>query len=195
MNKIAIASALLLTAGLALQPTSAEQRVIGGGTTETCKADVLDASNDPKTGVADCTDALQFQPMSLSDRISTTVNRGTLRSRAGDLNGAYADFSDAISMNPRYGQAYLDRSATLLGLKRYTQAKADADMAIQYNARPAEVAYYNRAAAEEGLGDIQAAYHDYKMAVQLQPNFTAAKNELARFKVTSGGGTGNGGAM
>ena len=191
MNKLAIACALLLAGGCA---SHAEQRVVGGGTTDTCKADVLDASYDAKTGVQDCTDALNFQPMSLRDRIATTVNRGTLRSRAGDLNGAYADFSSAISMNDRYGQAYLDRSATLLGLRRYAQAKSDADMAIKYNARPPEVAYYNRAAAEEGLGDIQSAYHDYKMAVQIQPEFTAAKNELTRFKVTSGGnGSGGGG--
>ena len=192
MKTIAIASALLLAAGFATQ-ASADPRVIGGGTTDTCKADVQDAHVDARTGISDCTDALNNQPMSLEDRAATTINRGTLRSRSGDLLGAVADFSDAISMDSSNAAAYLNRSATYLGLKRYAEAKADADQAIRLNGRPIEVAYYNRAAAEEGLGDMTAAYHDYKTAVKMQPQFTAAKNELARFKVTGGGS--DGGAM
>jgi len=139
MRQLVIAAALLAAAAFSA-PAGAEPKVVGGGTSEICAAAVLDARSDAHTGVADCTDALKYQPMSMVDRIATTINRGTLRSRAGDLTGALADFSDAISMDAANAGAYLNRSATLLGLKRYGEAKADADMAIRLHAMPTEVA-------------------------------------------------------
>jgi tetratricopeptide (TPR) repeat protein len=193
MNKIVIAAALLLAAGIAAPASAAAPKVIGAGTSGTCTADAQNAQYDAHAGVVDCTEALDNQPMSLEDRAATLVNRGTLHSRAGELAGALTDFNEAISMDRDNAAAYLNRSATLLGLKRYSDAKADADKAIQLRAKPLEVAYYNRAAAEEGLGDVTSAYHDYKTALKMQPGFTAAKNELARFKVS--GGSDSGGAM
>jgi tetratricopeptide (TPR) repeat protein len=193
MKAITLVSMLLAAASVAAPAIAADQRVVGGGTTAICAADVQDVSADAKTGIADCTDALEYQPMSMPDRVATTINRGTLRSRAGDLQNAVRDFSSAIAMDGSNAGAYLNRSATYLGLKNYAAARSDADAAIRLHARPVEVAYYNRGAAEEGLGDTAAAYHDYKAALQMQPNFTAAKNELTRFKVTGGGS--DGGAM
>jgi hypothetical protein len=35
------------------------------------------------------------------------------------------------------------------------------------------------------LGDVKAAYEDYKQALVVQPNFQPAKDELTRFKVTT----------
>jgi tetratricopeptide (TPR) repeat protein len=190
-----MACVLLMAAGFAAPAGAAgTPRVVGGGTTDMCAADVRDANADPRAGIADCTDALDNQPMSMEDRVTATINRGMLRSRAGDLQNAVHDFSSAIAMDGNNAAAYLNRSATYLGLRSYAAAKTDADAAIRLNAKPIEVAYYNRGAAEEGLGDPTAAYHDYKTALQMQPGFTAAKNELARFKVTGGGG-GSGGAM
>jgi tetratricopeptide (TPR) repeat protein len=194
MRTITVACALLMAAGFAAPAGAAPQRVVGGGTTDMCAADAQDANVDARTGIADCTEALDNQPMSLQDRATATINRGMLRSRAGDLQNAVRDFSSALSIDSNNAAAYLNRSATYLGLRNYAAAKSDADTAIRLNAKPIEVAYYNRGAAEEGLGDPAAAYHDHKTALQMQPGFTAAKNELARFKVTSGGG-GTGGAM
>ena len=37
--------------------------------------------------------------------------------------------------------------------------------------------------ANEGLGDLKAAYQDYSKAAELNPAWDAPKNELARFTV------------
>jgi hypothetical protein len=37
--------------------------------------------------------------------------------------------------------------------------------------------------ADEALGNLQAAYDDYRQALTLAPDFTQASEELARFKI------------
>ncbi len=177
----AVACAWLAASAIA---ASAEPSVVGGGTTVLCNAQAHDPNADIPTAVQGCSDALQYQPMPLNDRVVTLINRGTLRGRQNDATGALADFSEAIAMDATAGQAYLNRSATLIGLKRYSEAKGDADKAIELQAVPLEVAYFNRAVAEEGLDNIKAAYDDYKAALKVQPNFQPARDELTRFKVT-----------
>jgi hypothetical protein len=54
-------------------------------------------------------------------------------------------------------------------------------------ARFPEVALYNRAVAEEGLGDFTSAYRDLRQAVSLVPGFTQAKQELRHFKLVGDG--------
>ncbi len=181
--------ALTAAAALAVLATSAigasaDPKEIGAGTSQTCIDQAKDPNADLATAVQGCTEALRYQPMATGDRVGTLINRGILRARMHDATGALDDYNEAISMDSSAAQAYLNRSATLIGLKRYSEAKSDADKAIQLNAAPLEVGYLNRAVAEEGLGNIKAAYDDYKMAVKTQPNFQPAKDELTRFKVT-----------
>jgi tetratricopeptide (TPR) repeat protein len=173
---------------LAVQSVSAhEVQVVGAGTSQSCIAQAQDANADLDSAVKGCTEALTYQPMSLDDRVGTLINRGILRARMSDSNGALDDYNDAISMDASAGAAYLNRSATLLALKRYSDAKRDADKAIELRATPLEAAYYNRAVAEEGLGDVQSAYADYNAALKTQPNFQPAKDQLTRFKVVHSG--------
>jgi tetratricopeptide (TPR) repeat protein len=181
--KFALMAALALVAASAAG-AAAEQNVVGAGTSMTCIAQAQDPNADLGAAVQGCTDALQFQPMSVSDRVGTLINRGILRARMHDATGAMADYSEAISMDDQAAQAYLNRSATLIGLKRYSEAKSDADKAISLHASPLEVGYFNRAVAEEGLGNVKAAYDDYNAALKVQPNFQPARDELKRFKVT-----------
>ncbi|HJW40084.1 MAG TPA: hypothetical protein VJ476_02525 [Rhizomicrobium sp.] len=172
----------------AVQSVSAhEVQTVGAGTSETCIAQAQDPNADLGSAVEGCTEALTYQPMSLSDRVGTLINRGILRARMSDTKGALDDYSEAISMDDSAAAAYLNRSATLLGLKRYSDAKRDADKAIELRAMPLEVAYFNRAVAEEGLGDVQSAYADYNAALKTQPNFQPAKDQLTRFKVVHPG--------
>jgi len=177
------ATAALALLAVSATGASADQKVVGAGTSMTCIAQAQDPNADLKAAVQGCTDALNFQPMSISDRVGTVINRGILRARMHDATGALSDYNDAISMDDKAAQAYLNRSATLIGLKRYSEAKSDADKAIALQATPLEVGYFNRAVAEEGLGNVRAAYEDYKMALKVQPNFQPAKDELTRFKV------------
>jgi tetratricopeptide (TPR) repeat protein len=136
--------ALAGVAAVALVAATAAQahpvKVVGAGTTESCIADAQDATADLRAAVQGCSDALRYQAMSMSDRVATLINRGILRSRMNDARGALDDYNEAISMDGTIPAAYLNRSATLLGLKRYADAKRDADKAIEMKASPLEVA-------------------------------------------------------
>jgi tetratricopeptide (TPR) repeat protein len=69
----------------------------------------------------------------------------------------------------------------MIALKRYNEALSDANRTIQPGAWRMEFSYYNRATANEGLGNVCAAYDDYRTALQLQPNFARASEQLTRF--------------
>lgn len=113
----------------------------------------------------------------------TLVNRGLLKAAAHDDTGAIADFDAGLSHDANLSAGYMSRGAALLRTGRYAAARADFDRAIALNTADLHVAYFNRGEAEEGAGDKLAAYHDYRRAQELAPDFRPAALELARFQV------------
>jgi tetratricopeptide (TPR) repeat protein len=176
--------ACLIAAALAMSAAHAAISVIGNGASHGCYVEA-EFGSDPAHGIALCTRSLSEEALSRHDRSSTFVNRGILRARAGNADGALADYTAALSVGGNDGEAYLNRSVTLIALHRYADARKDADEAIAHQALHLEVAYYNRAVANENLGDVQAAYADYKMAQSIAPTFAEAAAALSRFRVKS----------
>lgn len=171
----AVALALLATTSTAEAAVS----VVGNGLAHDC---YLQAEyNLDRKGIAICTDALKNDVLPQIDRASTLINRAILRARASDTDGAMADYAAALAIGANDGEVYLNRAATLIALKRYDDALKDADQAVQMNPARIEIAYYNRAMANEALGNVRAAYDDYYAAVKAQPRFKAAKDQLSRF--------------
>lgn len=176
---IARVSAIALAMLAITSAAEAAVSVVGNGRAHDCYMQAQ-FNLDPH-GIAICTDALKSDVLPQVDRASTFINRAILRARASDTDGAMADFAAALAIGANDGEVYLNRSATLIGLKRYDEALKDADQAVQLHPARIEVAYYNRAMANEALGNVRAAYDDYEAAVRLQPRFTAAKDQLSRF--------------
>jgi tetratricopeptide (TPR) repeat protein len=119
------------------------------------------------------------------DYAAALVNRADVKLRLEDYAGGLTDSDRAIAMDSSLGSAHLNRGAALVGLKRFQEAMPSLDKAIALNANKLESAYFDRGLAKESLGDIRGAYHDYLMAVQINPNFQRATQELSRFKVTN----------
>jgi tetratricopeptide (TPR) repeat protein len=134
-------------------------------------------------GIAACNVALT-RDMSQLARVGTLVNRGILQAAAGNDTAAIADFDAGLARDPSLAAGYMNRGTALLRTARYTEARADFDRAISLNASDLHVAYFNRGEAQEASGDLVAAYHDYRKAQELAPNFKPAGVELARFQVT-----------
>ncbi|MBL6853143.1 MAG: hypothetical protein ISS15_16430 [Alphaproteobacteria bacterium] len=175
-----------LTFGAALlvsTAASAAVEVVGNGMANVCYSQA-ESGWDTPYGIRMCDDALRNQTLSQVDRASTLINRGILRARADDVDGALSDYAEALALGENVGEAYLNRSATEIALRRFDDAKADADQAIAHGTKRMEIAYYNRAVANEALGNVGAAFQDYKAALQLEPGFTAARQQLARYRVT-----------
>jgi tetratricopeptide (TPR) repeat protein len=180
--RIVQACALALLAAAFASPAGAAVSVIGNGVAHDCyiKAEYHVYAKD---GIELCTQALKKDVLSSVDRASTLINRGILKAHAADPDGALADYDAAIALGENLGEAYVNRSATLIFLKRYGEALHDADQAVQRGTKRMEVAYFNRGLANESLGNIQAAYADYSAALKAQPRFAAATEQLARFRV------------
>lgn len=130
-----------------------------------------------------CTLALQETALSARDRAATYINLGIVRSRNGDSEGALDSYNRGLDIDPSLGEGYVDRGAVQILLKNYQAAIADITKGLELNANKPEIAYYDRAIANEAVGNIRDAYIDYKKAVELRPDFALANDQLSRFKV------------
>jgi tetratricopeptide (TPR) repeat protein len=156
--------------------------VLGNGVAQSCY-ETAEFGGNPRDGIEACDVALDQTALSISDRAATYVNRGILKSRNEDTNGALDDYDRGLKLNANLGEGYVDRGAALIVLQRYDDALKDIDKGIGLGSKKLEIAYYDRAIVDEALGDIRGAYEDYKKAVELQPDFTLASEQLQRFKV------------
>jgi tetratricopeptide (TPR) repeat protein len=186
--KIYFAAAALL---LASSPTYAASVMSAGQTVqEDCsrasqtQARASLSERQLRLGLAACTSALSGD-MSQLARAGTLVNRGILEAAAGRTDAAIADFDAGLARDPSLAAGYMNRGAVLLKAGRYDQARADFDHAISLCAEDLHVAYFNRGEAQEASGNLLAAYHDYRKAQELAPDFKPAGLELARFQVTA----------
>jgi tetratricopeptide (TPR) repeat protein len=167
---------------LAATAASAAVTVLGNGAAHSCY-EFAELGGNPTDGISTCTFALDQTALSVKDRAATLVNRGILRSRKDESEDALADYDRGISLNPALGEAYVDRGAVFIVLKRYDDALSDLDKGISLGANRLQIAYYDRAIVDEALGNIRAAYEDYKKAAEIQPDFTLATEQLSRFRV------------
>ena len=145
------------------------------------KADSL-AQRQQDAAMAACNQAVAGD-LSHVVMAGTLVNRGLMLAAAGRTDAAMADYDAAIAQDPRLASAYITRGAAQLHAGRYDAARADFTQAIALGGDNQHLAYFNRGEAYESTGNLVAAYHDYRMAQQLAPGFTAASLELARFQV------------
>jgi len=139
---------------------------------------------DRQLGVAmtACNTALK-NDLSKTGMAGALVNRGLLQVAAHNDAAAMADFGAALSRDANLSAGYMNRGAARLRAGRYDAARADSDHAIALNATDLHVAYFNRGEAQEAVGNLVAAYHDYRKAQELAPGFQPAQLELARFQV------------
>lgn len=156
--------------------------IIGGGAAKDCATAALDGRSD-ETSVTTCTLALKTETLSFRDRARTYVNRGVLQMRRRDFDGAVRDFDEASRIDPALGEAFVNRGAAYVGSERYGEGLAQIDQGLALGVKDPEKAYYNRAIANENLGDVTAAYRDYTKAAELDPDWDAPKHELTRFSV------------
>jgi tetratricopeptide (TPR) repeat protein len=178
--------ALLATTALGAASVStsagASTLVLGGGLAKDCSTAAIDGRSDQKSILA-CTTALETENLSFRDRARTYVNRGVLQMRQRDFPNARSDFDAAAKIDPALGEAWVNRGAAYVGEERFSEGRQEIDKGLALGVKDPEKAWFNRGMANEGLGDLKAAYQDYSKAAELNPAWDAPKNELARFTV------------
>ncbi|GAB1540048.1 hypothetical protein NUACC21_27170 [Scytonema sp. NUACC21] len=117
----------------------------------------------------------QTPPEMVSPQSTPTemLNQGLEKSNAGDLQGALADYTQSIRLNPRYSLAYYNRAITHYDLGNKEAALADYNKAIQVNQNWGKGglvdAYINRGQLRDEIGDYKGALADYNQAIRINP--------------------------
>jgi len=183
MIRLAILAASLIA--MAAPAASAQVSVIGGGLARDCYEAALLGRVSEREGERICTKAIEAEVMKLENRAATYTNRGVLRMRAGDYDGALDDYGVAKKLRTDLGAIWLNEGAAHIFRKDFASALVSLDKAIELESQDLYAAYYNRAIAKENLGDLPGAYQDFQKAAELNPEFERAQWQLSRFTVSN----------
>ena len=106
----------------------------------------------------------------INAKVATLIDSGKRAILKGDLDGAVRDFSEAIRIDPKYPESYVERGQTLFKLGETERAIADYSAAIARDPRHGTalrargMAYLYRGTSDLALGDlsktIDLAEHD-----------------------------------
>ncbi|MCR4346175.1 MAG: tetratricopeptide repeat protein [Sulfuricaulis sp.] len=102
------------------------------------------------------------------------MRSGSLKLRNGDYDGAMADFSRAISLEPSNSGYYLIRANAKERKRDHAGATADYTRAIEFAREDKDVIYIVRAEAREQTGDLDGAIADYTRAIEINPKLADA---------------------
>jgi len=180
LHRLAAPAAIVAAVLLSTQARAAVS-VFGAGPAQFCY-EAADTGVSPSENLIYCNEALAG-PLSPQDRAATFVNRGVIKLAIHQPDAAAEDFNSGLAINANIGEGYVDLGAAQIINKKYADAVANITKGLILGTKEPQNAYFDRGLANEALGNIKAAYEDYRQAVTLAPDFQPALNELKRFKV------------
>ena len=120
-------------------------------------------------GIAACTRVIESGRWQGADLVWAYNNRGNAKRGKGDLDGALADYTRALELNPQDAKAYNNRGNAKQDKGDLDGALADYTRALELNPKHAS-AYYNRGVARFVKGEMAAAAADFARAQELKAN-------------------------
>lgn len=102
-------------------------------------------------------------------------DRGNMLHERGDLNGAIAEFDQAIAIDPNQPFYYFNRGNARKDKRELDLAISDYESALALDGTISEV-YNNRGVAQQMKGDFDAAISDFNQALVLNPKHPNAYN-------------------
>ena len=98
----------------------------------------------------------------------------------GDYEEALQVFDAVLVEHTEYKEAHLAKAITLLQMERFGESRASFNTAIGLDNQYAE-AYANRGILNDRVGQHEAALHDYRKALELNPELAEGPGWLWRF--------------
>ena len=158
--------------------------VIGGGLAQACYEAAESRDVPIQLALNVCDRAITGETLRRRDKAATYTNRGILHMRNGNNTRAMWDYQRSIDIMPELKQAKVNLGAALYNLKRYDEALVALNEGVGTTSDEARmIGYYNRGLTHEKLGDLQAAYEDFRSALSIKPDFKLASEQIQRFTV------------
>lgn len=189
MFKPTVAASLLgaVIFASAVVPASAEESAFKGNTPGIQCANATEQAarigTVSEAATLACKHALNWSHFIRDERGQAYSNVGVLHLIQGQYQLAIVDFDAALRQGVEQSSVLNDRGLAQAALHNYQAARDDYSAALSEAKANRERIYFNRAMAEEDLGNMKAAYLDYRKATELAPNWDKAAKELSRFTV------------
>ena len=110
------------------------------------------------------------EPALLTETAIGFTRRGLARIDKGNFEGALADFSRAIEMDPSHAPAWHNRGVARYKTGALDDAIADCSRAIELDPNNPKT-WVNRGNARNDMGDRQGARDDYNRAIEVDPSY------------------------
>jgi tetratricopeptide (TPR) repeat protein len=186
---LATLCATVVMAALAVaQPNNPENRnrdstarTSVGAPYATLCAEAAAAGRTDDEAAAACDRAVQSERLNRTNMIATQINRGALYLRRRDGRNALDAYQAVLGLDDDHAQALLSSGIAYDMVGQPGPAVASITRALTLGIERPYTAYYYRARAREALGDVRGAYEDYRTAIEIEPNWEPAFEELARF--------------
>jgi lipoprotein NlpI len=130
------------------------------------------------TMIGGCTGVLQSGQESPANRAVAYYNRGVAYRAKRETERAIADYTEAIKLNPSYGNAYFNRGVAYNAKRESDRAIADFNEVVKLNRNDAG-AYNNRGLAYQEKREYDRAIADHSEAIRLVPRYAQAYNGRA----------------
>jgi tetratricopeptide (TPR) repeat protein len=122
--------------------------------------------------------AIRVQPRS----IEAIYNKAKFYQDMQNWNAAIQTYTELLKIDPGYKYAHFNLGVIhLVNLKTYEEALKHFNNAISSDPEYTE-AYYGRGTAYQSMGDVAKAAADYKMALQIDPQYRPALEAMKSLK-------------
>jgi tetratricopeptide (TPR) repeat protein len=101
-----------------------------------------------------------------SEEAAKHYNSGVDKAKAGDIEGAIAEYKEAVRISPDFAQAYNNLGSDKAKLKDYKGAIVDLNEAIRLTPEDGDP-YYTRGLAKAQSDDLKGAKADLEKAAEL----------------------------
>lgn len=109
-------------------------------------------------------------------------NRGNLKYNAGDLQGAMADYSEAVKIDAGHPEAYMNRGTVKHDLNDFKGSLADYNKAIEIDPNHPK-SYYGRGGTYLAMNQFKLAIQDFDKAIEFDPSYAAAYSNRGNAKM------------